>query len=116
MKYRYRIPPDKHQIGLPFASVDPFGKWADRYFKKRMDEFVPVTIAFNDCIAFTQLPITRLQFRKALTTWAHARGFELDPVEVRNKGNRVIRKHEVMHGTWKAMEMIYLKDNANGEH
>lgn len=116
MRHKYRIPPDASQLDLCFASADPFARWADRFFKNRRNDFVPIKVAFGDCVAYTKLPITRLQFRKALTSWANKRGFDLDPVEYRNAGNRVIRKYEVSHGVVKAMEMIYVKEVDNGNN
>lgn len=107
---KYRTPPNACQVKLSFKVADPFGTWATKFFNKRLNSFVPVREAYNHFVEFTAKSVTRLEFKRALTSWCYENGYTLDPKEHRNSGDRIIRKKEVKQGRWLAMEMIYIQN------
>lgn len=118
-----------NKINPPLDNVDlrnllsemgqAFKDWADVYFHSesgKLDTLVQKQIAFEEFRkASNNKNLTSQRFMKSLKSWCKFYKFELDPIDLRNKSGRIIRKVKKHNldgsiGTeLVSAEMIYIK-------
>lgn len=100
-----------------------FKDWADVYFSEqsgKLDTLVPKLLAFEEFRkASNNRNLTSQRFMKSLKAWCKFYKFDLDPVDLRNKSGRIIRKIQKTNpdGTLSqervSTEMLYIKTQAH---
>lgn len=114
----YLSVPSPHKINPPMNNVtrrnlktemgEMFENWADVYFSTesgRLDDLIPKEPAFKDYIdTYNQHKWTMNKFTRSLKAWCRFHNYIIDPIGLRNKAGRIIRKRD-----GKACEMIYIQ-------
>lgn len=103
-----------------------FHEWADIYFindeeskVKRLNEFVSKVPAFEDYRKSTSSRWTSQKFMKAMKSWCKYYGYVLNPKDLRNDKNRIMKRMPVPGlQTLESMEVLFIQtgdDSANIE-